>query len=97
MTYSKYYAKKPGNEPNRPAKNGGHTAAETKMKDYMRIAGQAVLLLRKAVDEWNPEISVLNEVPSVIKENWMKNFISEAAAIVGDAAIPRGPHEIPEL
>mgnify|MGYP001373293709 CR=1 FL=1 len=92
-----YLKKRPGRAPNRPAEKGGATMSEKRMREYLSIAGQAVLLLRRAVDEWREDRPFLSQVPTVIKDGWMRDFLTEAQKIVGDPSLPRGPHETPEL
>lgn len=50
----------------------------------MRITGKAVLLLRRAVDEWHEDQRNLKNVPAIYKDKWLHDFIVEAREIIGD-------------
>lgn len=73
--------------PTQPYQSEGLSKSEgKKMSEYVRLAGQAVLLCRKAVDEWDEDALRLHEVPTDIKDRWLANFIEEARKVVGESS-----------
>lgn len=92
-----YLKKKTGRPLNRPVENGGAAAANKRMNEWKRVAGQAVLMLRRAVDQWDDDHRVLHQVPAVLKDSWMREFIAEAKKLIGEPTSFRGPHETPDI